>query len=145
MWSPRLGLHATRRGAEFSRFLPLASDEGESPAVGGLCVSCMNMLLPLQPRSSRSGKILRLFLVSCCITNLHPSFGTHSSGVVWKLTRNIFLGKTTWLAVSIQRRKSQCLAPEKSAAFSCKPYYATDSSHPRKPGPRWRIPSALAG
>src|SRR5215467_15558463 len=29
----------TRRGTEFSRFLPLATDEGESPPVGGPCVS----------------------------------------------------------------------------------------------------------
>ncbi len=29
----------TRRGTEFSRFLPLATDEGESRAVGGPCVS----------------------------------------------------------------------------------------------------------
>ena len=28
-----------RRGTEFSRFLPLTTDEGESQAVGGLCVS----------------------------------------------------------------------------------------------------------
>src|SRR5689334_15112249 len=28
----------TRRGAEFSRFLPLAIDEGESQSVDGLCV-----------------------------------------------------------------------------------------------------------
>ena len=31
-------LCARRRGAEFSRFLPLADDEGESQAVDGLCV-----------------------------------------------------------------------------------------------------------
>ena len=29
----------TRGGTEFSRFLPLATDEGESQAVGGPCVS----------------------------------------------------------------------------------------------------------
>jgi len=27
------------QGTEFSRFLPLATDEGESQAIGGLCVS----------------------------------------------------------------------------------------------------------
>jgi hypothetical protein len=31
-------LCAARRGTEFSRFLPLATDEGESQPVGGPCV-----------------------------------------------------------------------------------------------------------
>src|SRR6202008_5053297 len=35
MFGPGCG---TRRGAEFSRFLPLATDEGESQTVGGPCV-----------------------------------------------------------------------------------------------------------